>query len=97
MKWNKIELNWLPILHKGGPLVFDYDGKYFVIGVVAFGKGCARPNTPGVYTRVSILVVCVCVNYCVNTKESYIDFDMSHVMSLKNFFTIYRLRKWSRL
>ncbi|MEV6911591.1 serine protease [Amycolatopsis sp. NPDC051071] len=33
----------------GGPLVVGDT----VIGIVSFGEGCARPNKPGVYTRVS--------------------------------------------
>lgn len=33
----------------GGPLVAD--GR--LIGIVSWGNGCARPGTPGVYTRVS--------------------------------------------
>lgn len=38
----------------GGPLaVFDKSGNYVQVGVVSFGIGCARPDFPGVYTRVS--------------------------------------------
>lgn len=37
----------------GGPLVSKNDTKWVQAGVVSFGNGCAQPNFPGVYTRVS--------------------------------------------
>lgn len=37
----------------GGPLVVKNESKWIECGVVSFGNGCAQPNFPGVYTRVS--------------------------------------------
>ncbi|XP_034475721.1 ovochymase-1 [Drosophila innubila] len=57
----------------GGPLHVLLDGQpgqCQVAGIVSWGKGCARPNTPGVYTRVNQYLhwieastphACVCV------------------------------------
>ncbi|XP_008289175.1 serine protease 27 [Stegastes partitus] len=37
----------------GGPMVSKNDSIWVLAGVVSFGNGCAEPNFPGVYTRVS--------------------------------------------
>ncbi|XP_066973090.1 trypsin-1-like [Macrobrachium rosenbergii] len=37
----------------GGPLVVQEKQIYIQAGIVSFGDGCAEPNKPGIYTRVS--------------------------------------------
>lgn len=37
----------------GGPLVTEYRKTVFLLGIVSWGKGCARPGNYGIYTRVS--------------------------------------------
>nr|CAD7586109.1 unnamed protein product [Timema genevievae] len=38
----------------GGPLVCEKGGQWYQVGLVSFGIGCGRRNTPGVYTRVAM-------------------------------------------
>ncbi|NWV73795.1 ENTK Enteropeptidase, partial [Dasyornis broadbenti] len=40
----------------GGPLTFEDGDKWFLVGVVSFGEGCALPQRPGVYVRVTMFV-----------------------------------------
>lgn len=37
----------------GGPMVSKQNSRWIQSGVVSFGRGCALPNFPGVYARVS--------------------------------------------
>uniref|UniRef100_A0A672KQA9 Coagulation factor VII, like n=1 Tax=Sinocyclocheilus grahami TaxID=75366 RepID=A0A672KQA9_SINGR len=40
----------------GGPLATRYKNTWFLTGIVSWGKGCARADIYGIYTRVSVFV-----------------------------------------
>ena len=40
----------------GGPLICNEGGKAVFTGVVSLGLGCAAPNFPGIYARVTAVL-----------------------------------------
>ncbi|KAK3089728.1 hypothetical protein FSP39_005947 [Pinctada imbricata] len=40
----------------GGPLVCNIQGRYTALGITSWGRGCAQPESPGVYTHVRNLL-----------------------------------------
>ena len=59
----------------GGPLLATDDaGFYATVGVVSFGTGCANPNKPGVYARISEGPL----NGWVNERTPLASFDIDH-------------------
>ncbi|KYM93915.1 Serine protease nudel [Cyphomyrmex costatus] len=40
----------------GGPLMCSFESQWYAVGLISHGEGCARPNEPGVYMKVSYYV-----------------------------------------
>jgi len=60
----------------GGPLIVRKGDRMVLPGVVSFGRGCANPDFPGVYTRVSSFLTWILENtkdgmFCQGSVEGY--------------------------
>ncbi|WP_086048003.1 trypsin-like serine protease [Hugenholtzia roseola] len=66
----------------GGPLVVeDGAGNWIVAGVVSFGEGCALPDFPGIYARVSMFANWIAENLNSNpTTNNNLDLALLNVV-----------------
>ncbi|XP_053371255.1 serine protease 27-like [Clarias gariepinus] len=66
----------------GGPLVINVNRRWVQAGIVSFGNGCALPNYPGVYTRVSQYEDWIRVNSSPGFVASSISLGSPHLFCL---------------
>ncbi|XP_047485380.1 uncharacterized threonine-rich GPI-anchored glycoprotein PJ4664.02-like isoform X2 [Penaeus chinensis] len=70
----------------GGPLVAQLcNGRWAVVGIVSFGIGCALPESPGVYTRVSAYA-----DWISNTTGGIVCNSTINLLSLANTLNMQR-------
>ena len=65
----------------GGPMVCNEDGKAIIFGVISWGLGCAEPNKPGVYARVTSALDWIKSNMVSTLKISFLNHFMININS----------------
>ena len=68
----------------GGPFVCNDNGKAVIAGIVSFGYGCAFPNNPGVYARVTKILDWIENNMVTNKLKA--DNNISSFISFCKLF-----------
>ncbi|XP_063040688.1 serine protease 27-like [Engraulis encrasicolus] len=68
----------------GGPMVIEQNSVWIQSGIVSFGLGCARPNYPGVYARVSSYKSWI-ESHTSNDPPSYVHFSSTGVDADSSF------------
>ena len=54
----------------GGPFVCNVNSKAVIAGIVSWGAGCASPEYPGVYARVTKILDWIKVNMVTNKLKA---------------------------
>nr|XP_057918663.1 uncharacterized protein LOC131110034 [Doryrhamphus excisus] len=68
----------------GGPMMSQQDSIWVQSGIVSFGFGCARPNLPGVYARVSSYQSWI-NSHISSDKPGFVHFNSSGLDSDSNY------------
>jgi len=71
----------------GGPLMIENsDNRWEVVGITSFGKSCGKPNTPGIYTRVSTYNSFIRSTIGLTKHSPYSSSSSSQLYSFNGFF-----------
>lgn len=58
----------------GGPLVYIADHKHVLLGLTSWGRGCAKPDFPGVYARVPSAIDWIKQSVCLDWAQKSASF-----------------------
>uniref|UniRef100_A0A673CP20 Peptidase S1 domain-containing protein n=1 Tax=Sphaeramia orbicularis TaxID=375764 RepID=A0A673CP20_9TELE len=75
----------------GGPMVSKQGSVWVQSGIVSFGFGCARPNLPGVYSRVSQYESWIS-SHITSDQPGFVQFSSNEFSNSYNIFVLLNLR-----
>lgn len=72
----------------GGPLISSIGGINQLLGIVSWGTGCALPENPGVYTRVSKFEPFITNHICASDKPATPSLTVTSTLNQNGYYTV---------